>query len=258
MMCPGGEWGRREAGMILPDVRASFGRDEGALLVHLLEERGEDGDKLREVLAEKGIDPLLDHPVTARAVFEGPAISTLPLEVVSYVLLRRCLMETGVDDRVLADYATSLFLHFGKAGRADRVSAYDDREYRYLIDIIEEMPEAEGRRAFLLRAHLGNLSLWLSGLFPDRIDHRVHRRGGPGIDYYEEMGQTGFALAADDPFAKRSELDAVFRAASTAFVPMRRALNGFSDRFLTPRPASPVDRLLREVRDRFETGWLQA
>ncbi|MDH3732049.1 MAG: hypothetical protein OEU54_00885 [Gemmatimonadota bacterium] len=244
--------------MILPDVRASFGRDEGALLVHLLEERGEDGDAMRDALAERGIDPLLDHPVLARAVLEGRAISPLPLEIVSYVLLRRCLLEAGVDDRVLADYLTSLFLQFGESGRANRIAPHDEQEYGYLVDLLEEISGAKGQRSLLLRAHLGNLSLWLSGLFPDWIDNRVNRRGGPGLDYYEEMGQTGFALAADEPLARETELDSVFRAASNAFVPMRRALNGFSDRFLTPRPTSPVDRLLREVRDRFEAGWLQA
>jgi hypothetical protein len=244
--------------VILPDVRTSFGRDEAALLVHLLAERGEDACVWEDVLAERGIDPLLDHPQVANAVLDGPSISTLPLEVVSYVLLRRCLLDAHVEDRLLADYVTSLFIHFGHPGRSHRIAEYDDREYCYLVDILEEMAGAEGRRAFLLRAHLGNLALWMSGLFPDRIDHRVHRRGGPGIDYYEDMGRTGFSLAADDPFARQCALDGVFRAAARAFVPMRRALNGFSDRFLTPRPSSPVDRVLRQARDGFDETWLQA
>jgi hypothetical protein len=244
--------------MILPDVRSSFGRNEGALLVHLLARHGEDAEQWRAVLADRGIDPLLDHPAVGRAVLDGPAVCSLPLPVVAYVLLRRCLLESGVEERVLADYLTSLFLHFGEPGRAYRIATHDDIEYGYLVDLLAEISEARGRRAFLLRAHLGNLALWLSGLFPDRIDHRVHRRGGPGLGYFEEMGQSGFAMAAEDEFARRSELDRVFRAAAASFVPMRRALNGFSDRFLTPRAESPVDRLLRQVRNRFETDWLQA
>ena len=244
--------------MIVPNVRSSFGREDGALLVRMLAERGEDADEWRAVLAERGIDPLLDHPRVGRAVLDGPAVSMLPLPLVAYVLLRRCLLESGVEDRMLADYLTSLFLHFGESGRAYRIAAYDDGEYAYLVDLVSEISGAEGRRGFLLRAHLGNLALWLSGLFPDRIDHRAHRRGGPGLDYFEEMGQCGYAMAAEDEFARRIELDGMFSAAAASFVPMRRALNGFSDQFLTPRPESPVDRLLRQVRSRFEAGWLQA
>ena len=126
------------------------------------------------------------------------------------------------------------------------------------MDILAEMSDSQGRRGFLLRAHLGNFSLWIAGLFPDWVTHRVHRKGGPDLSYYEEMGQTGFALAAEDPFARRERLDALYRDAARAFVPMRRALNAFSDRYLTPAAASPDDRLLRQVSDAFDDDWLQA
>jgi len=244
--------------MILPDVRSSFGRPEGAILVHLLARAGVDEAECEHWLADRGIDPLLDHPSAAHALSEGDGISQVPLPLLSYVLLRRSLLDAGVESRLLADYLASLFVHFGAPQRPYRIAEHDDQEFRYLVDIIERLPEVDGRRAFLLRAHLGNLSLWLSGLFPDWIATRVHRKGGPGLDYYEEMGQTGFSLAADDPFARRQELDGLFREAARAFKPMRRALNGFSDRFLTPTTGSPVDRVLRQARDSFEAGWLNA
>lgn len=244
--------------MILPEVRSSFGRDDGALLVHLLAERGESAAEWERTLAEQGIDPLLDHPLISQAMLEEPGISRLPLAMFSYVLLRRCLLEAGVESRLLADYVASLFIHFGRAGQAYRITRHDDREYHYLVDIVDELSDSEGRRGFLLRAHLGNLSLWLAGLFPDWIDHRAHRKGGPGIDYYEAMGQTGYALAAEDPIARRCSLAGMYREAAAAFTPMRRALNEFSDRFLTRRATSPIDRMLRQVRNDFESGWARA
>jgi len=244
--------------MILPEVRSSFGRDDGALLVHLLAARGESADEWERTLAERGIDPLLDHPLLSQAILEDSGISQLPLTMVSYVLLRGCLLEAGVESRLLADYLASLFIQFGQVGQAYRITEHDDREYHYLVDIVEELSGAEGRRGFLLRAHLGNLSLWLAGLFPDWIDHRVHRRGGPGLDYYEAMGQTGYSMAAESPVARRISLDTMYREVAEGFTSMRRALNRFSDRFLTPRAMSPIDRVLRQARNEFETGWLQA
>ena len=249
---------RKEEVVILPDVRSYLGRDDAAQLIRLLAGAGEDRGALETLVAERGIDPLLDHPAMAEAIRDEPGVSRLPLELVSYVLLRRSLLDGGVESRLLADYVTSVFLHFAAAGRADRITEHDDVDYRYLVDIVQDLRDAGGRRAFLLRAHLGNLALWLSGLFPDWIGRRVRRKGGPDLRYYEEMGQTGFRLAADDPFARRQRLDGLFRDAAVSFSPMRRALNSFSDRFLTPRPESPVDRLLRQATDDFETGWLQA
>lgn len=245
--------------MILPNVRASFGRDEARLLVSALGRDDPAGERRWEsVLGERGIDPLLDDPATLEAIIQGPNISTFPLRIVLYVLLRQSLLSGGIESRVLADYLASLVLAFGVGNRFTRIAEYDDEEYRYLVDILEDLEEASGPRAFFLRAHLGNLALWLSGLFPDYITARMNRAGGPNLDYYEEMGQTGFLLASEDPYARRQALDSLYRDAAGAFVPMRRALNRFSDRFVVPNAASPVDRLLRQVKSDFEEDWLQA
>lgn len=245
--------------MILPNVRVSFGRDEARLLVRAL---GRDDPacerRWESVLSEQGIDPVLDDPATLEAIMEGPTVSTFPLRIVLYVLLRQSLLAGGIESRMLADYLASLVLHFGRSDRFTRIAEYDDEEYRYLVDILQDIDEASGPRAFLLRAHLGNFALWLSGLFPDYITARMNRAGGPNLDYYEEMGQTGFLLASEDPHARRQDLDSLYRDAAGAFVPMRRALNYFSDSYLVPHAVSPVDRFLRQVKSDFEEGWLQA
>ncbi len=83
---------------------------------------------------------------------------------------------------------------------------------------------------------------------------RVRRRGGPGLDYYEEMGQTGYRLAADAPHAQERALDELYRGAADAFGPLRESLNRVSDRFLFPRSGTPVERLIRQARDGFSGG----
>lgn len=245
--------------MILPNVRASFGRDDARLLLRALGREDPERERRWEaILSERGIDPLLDDPATLEAILEGPSISTFPLRIVLYVLLRQSLLAGGIESRMLADYLASLVLQFGQGKRFTRIAAYDDQEYHYLVDIVQDIDETSGPRAFLLRAHLGNFALWLSGLFPDYITSRMNRAGGPNLGYYEGMGQTGFWLASQDPYARRQALDALYRDAAGAFIPMRRALNRFSDRYLVPHAASPVDRLLRQVKSDFEEGWLQA
>ena len=241
--------------MILPNVRASFGREEARWLVRLHEQRGGDAREFEEMVAERGIDPLLDDPRTLRAILDPPGIAAVPAALVFYVFIRQALLESGVTSRLLADYVAAVVLHFGEGRRPFRIAEYDDKEYFYLVDILEDLEGAEGRRAFLLRTHLGNFALWLSGLFPGYIEARTHRKGGPGLDYYEEMGRTGFRLASEDPIARNRALDALYRDAAETFPPVRRALNRFSDRHLLPRPSSPVDRLLRQARDDFEEGW---
>lgn len=241
--------------MIQPNVRASFGAEEARWLVRLL--AGEDDARREEWsdrLEERGMDAVLDDAETRRRVLDADGVTLAPPGLVLYVLVRQSLQEAGVESRTLADYVTALVLEFGREDRARRISSVDDREYDYLVDILNDMLEAEGRRAFLLRTHLGDFALWLSGLFPDHITARGHRRGGPGLDYYEEMGETGYRMAAEDPHARARSLSGVYREVADRFRDVRRGLNQFSDDLLFPSPSAPVDRLLRQARTDFISG----
>lgn len=238
--------------MILPDVRASFGRDELDWLLEILS--GGDPERRREweeLLREEGPDHLLDHPEAASSLLERTGVELVPSRLALYVLLRRALLEADVESRLVADYVTALTYEFGLGDRSRRISEHDDGEYHYLVDLVDELSRAEGRRAFLLQTHLGNFALWLSGLFPDFILSRVQRKGGPGLGYYEELGSTGFRMAADAQVARERSLDRLYREAADAFRPVRQALNSVSDRLLFPGSAVPVERLLRQARDGF-------
>ena len=189
--------------MILPNVRSGFGREDAIHLVHLL---GRDDAELRESarqrLDEEGLDVLLDDPRVLNALLTDPHVSAPPA-LIFYVLVRQSLLEGGIDSRALADYATTLVVRFGQAKRAYRVAKGADDEYHYLTDIVLHMEGADGRETFLLSAHLGNFALWIAGLFPQYVAARRHRRGAPPLSYYEQMGTTGFRMAADSTEASR-------------------------------------------------------
>lgn len=239
--------------MILPNVRASFGRAEAGFLLGLTAGNDE-GARQREEerLREEGIDAILDDPRTLNAVLASGGISTAPAPLVFYLLVRHALLEDGINNPVIADYLAALLLEFGRGDRARRpTDNADGREYDYLADIVEAIETATGHDAFLLRAHLGNFALWLSGLFPDYITARVERRGAPGIRYYEEMGATGYRLAADTIDAEHWGLDHLYRTFADNFPALRIALNRIADRHLFPVRGDPIDRLLRQIADRF-------
>lgn len=234
--------------MILPSLRATFGTHEEQWLLRVLSgtEGGGDDRGLAEV-GNGGIDALLDDRRTLDAILDDKTLVPAPAGLVLYVMLRHALLEHSIESPVLADYVAALVLEFGEGRRSYRIGPDDDQEYFYLVDILQDLAGARGARAFLLRVHLGNFSLWLSGLFPDYVTYRERRKGAPGLSYFEELGRSGYAMAADDPHAGFASLDGVFRDMAGAFGPLRRALNEFSDRHLQPCPASPVDRLIRQV-----------
>jgi len=100
----------------------------------------------------------------------------------------------GIDDATLSDYLGALVLEFGIRDQAHRITPMDDAVYAYLADVVADLDGADERRGFLLRAHLGNFSLWMAGMFPDYIAARKARKGGPDLEYYEAAGKSGFAI----------------------------------------------------------------
>ena len=79
-----------------------------------------------------------------------------------------------------------------------------------------------------MSVHLGNYSLWIAGLFPERIAAQQIRRGGPDISYYESLGGRGYAEASEHQLAERSGLEDVLRTAAERVRDVRLALNRVS------------------------------
>jgi hypothetical protein len=237
--------------MILPNIRSSFDRADAGFLVWLLT-RGSDAAREREEarIHELGLDAVLDDPRTLNALLAGRQFSTARPELVFYVVIRHALLEDGINDRGLADYLSALVLTFGRGGRAYHI-AEENAEYRYLVDIVAAGDQSTGRRAFMLRAHLGEFALWLSGLFPDHIAAREQRRAAPPLSYYEELGSTGYRLAARFGEAEEHGLAELYRNCADFFPALRTSLNRVADRHLFPVTGDRIDRLLRQVADSF-------
>lgn len=237
--------------MILANVRQRLTPRDVELVVHLLAR----GDAARRAALlrraeHEGIDVLLDHPELVQRLVSNRSLGSPSAALMLYVFVRHALKSAGADDARLSDYLAALLLEFGMRDRAFRIASHDDAVYRYLTDIVVALETATGRREFLLRAHLGNYSLWLAGVFPDHIVARRERKGGPDLGYYDAMGAQGFRLARDHYLATRFDLADVYDRAAQAFPRLRVALNRLSDRWIFPRRSSP-ERLVRQVEDQF-------
>src|SRR3989441_7022272 len=192
-------------GMILANVRGRL-RAQALLLVALALARGDAARRARyeRLLLEEGPDELLDEPDLLNALLALRTLVVPSPALFAYVAVRHTLRAAGVDDRALADYLAALLLEFGDHDRHVRIRRTDDETYHYLVDMVEDLTGLDdaGERAFLLRVHLGNYSLWLAGLFPDYIAARRSRKGGPDLPSYDELGRQGFRLAAEHRLAQ--------------------------------------------------------
>ena len=82
-----------------------------------------------------------------------------------------------------------------------------------------------------MRAHVGNYSLFISGIFHENAQRRS-LRGGPDLKFYEQVGRTNYHLVAEHATARQCELDDVFEELADRFRDVRVALNQLSDQLI--------------------------
>lgn len=237
--------------MVQPNVRASLTRDDAQLALHVIASgRIAELEESERRLASEGVDALLDDPRLLVGLLRTDRGILASYALMAYVVMRHALTRVGERDRVLADFLASLFMEYGMRDRSQRLSRLDDETYDTLGEIAGVADSSDPKRAFMAMAHLGNYALWFSGVFPDHIEERRWRKGGPDLEYYETMGRKGYALAADHRLAKDTGVSDVYARASERFRVLRIALTSVSDALLFPQSNSPTS-IIRRVEDEF-------
>src|SRR5437868_14073640 len=236
-------------GMILANVRGRL-RMPDFRLVALALARGDARRRARyeQLLLEQGPDPLLDEPGLLEALLALRTLAVPSPPLFAYVAVRHALRAAAVDDRELADYLAALLLEFGDHDRHTRIRRADDETYGYLVDIVEDLTALDdtGERGLLLRVHLGNYSLWFAGLFPDFIEARRTRKGGPDLPYYDAVGRQGYRLASEHRLAERFGVASIYRSAAERCPTLRVAFNRLSDRVFFRHVTTP-EKILRNL-----------
>jgi hypothetical protein len=239
--------------MILANTRHRLTRDDAQLAIRLVaSDSTEERERLQQKLVDEGIDAILDDERLPAAILGSRygALSSLPLFL--YVVVRHALLSAGERDRGISDYLTSTLLAFNGKGRADRISEADDELYDTLASLLDDVNDSDPKRAFMVRVHLGNRALWISGLFPDHVEYRRWHRGGPDLGYFEELGKRGFELAAEHRMAEQFGMAELYTNVAARFGMLRVVLNTISDKLMFPHVNTP-ERLMRQVQD--EARW---
>lgn len=176
-------------------------------------------------------DTVLDHPRLVEAILSNPAQLRISSQFYFYVLARHVLRQAAINDRKLCDYVASLLEAFSRSNQLNASEGVAHHAHQYVSDMLIALQRVTPEQAFLLRAHIGNYSLFLTGIFHESAQRR-HQRGGPDLKFYEQVGRTNYQLVASHETARRCQLDDVFENLAEQFHDVRVALNDLSDRLL--------------------------
>ena len=192
---------------------------------------GRSYEEIAELLHQvpTSLEPLLNSESLFNKICDArPLILEISPFLFFSVLLRRSL----IDQRILGDpkvinYIANMLSLFVKTDRLYRIQRHDEQTAAYLTDMITEAQNANSRRQFIVYAHIGNYSLYLTGIFPQAIEYRP-----VNMQFYIDFGREYYAHASAHAMAREYQLEEVFFRLSIMFEVYQNALNHLAKQYL--------------------------
>jgi hypothetical protein len=220
--------------MIQPNCRIQFTGEDIDFITRVLGMKSDNAKCLVQLLVEPETrDLILDDEALFRTLLEQTGCLRVSNHFYFYVLVRNVLRRAGIEDREVADYVAEMLTEYSRIDQSRCIVPGQTNPLDYFFEMLAALRTADERTAFMLRAHIGNHSLFLSGVFPERIRYRAESKGFPDLKYYQEVGRTNYRVASDHRLAQRYELAPIFCVLAENFEPARRALNDLSERIFS-------------------------
>ena len=220
--------------MIQPNCRVQFAAEDIDFILSVLGAKIQTAECLTKLLAdEESRDLILDDEALFHALLERRGCLRVSTRFYFYILIRHVFRRSDIQERAVADYVAEVLAEFARTERARCVVPGQSNPLDYLFEMLTALKTADDRTSFFIRVHIGNHSLFLSGVFPERIRFRAEMRGFPDLKYYEGLGRTHFRIASDHRLAQKFEVANIYNTLADRFQATRLALNDIAERLFS-------------------------
>lgn len=231
--------------LIQPSCRVQITAEDVDFILGVLQPGVASSECLERLLGDEDTrDLVLDDDKLFHAVLEQPQFLKISTHLYFYILVRQVLRQSGVQDRRVADYVAELLSDFSKSEHTQWKPGHGAPPLAYFCDMLAALHTADDITQFYLRAHVGNLSLFMVGVFPESLRHRTRYRGAPSLAFYEELGRSNFHVASHHRLARTYNLADLYLTLARSFHQTRKALNELGDRLLALGDPEPPGHLL--------------
>lgn len=134
----------------------------------------------------------------------------------------------------VSNYLANMLAMFVQTSRLFKMEKDDEKQYRYIIDMIEEIQRSDSARRFYIYCHIGNYTLFFTGMFPEYIEQKFkYKKTLIDNHYYVDFGKTYFGLASEHDMARRHELDDTLHSLSEGFEVITKLLQYLRKEYLS-------------------------
>jgi len=215
------------------NTRARFTETDYKFIIETLTAAEEDRTAIRQLTADpEMLSELLHHDkLFDRATSIPPIFLSISPHMFFYLFVYRALVSKNLANDDVVDYIAGICIEFRSSHNLWQFSSKDEKMV-YSVDLLNMLGDVDKHQQYYLRRYIGNVTLFLTGFFPDYIFQRSKKKGAPPLEYYEKLGRTQFETAASDSLNYDIETAPVLNTLAERFVDIRSALNIYTDAYL--------------------------
>jgi len=175
---------------------------------------------------------LHDPRLFERSLTTPPTFLSISPQLFFYVFVYQALDHGHLPDDDVADYVAGICVEFRSSRPLWHLAGAEGGKTVYMVDLLKMLPDLDRPQQYFLRRYIGNVSLFLTGFFPDFIFRRSKDIGAPPLAYYERVGRAQYETAAEHSALYDSEAAPVLNTLAERFVAVRSAMNVYTDTYL--------------------------
>ncbi|MES2307322.1 MAG: hypothetical protein V4507_00530 [Verrucomicrobiota bacterium] len=181
---------------------------------------------------EQTLEFLLDLPAVKDTLLDDTGCLRVSPRFYFYILIRDVLQRGKIKSREICHYLAEILEGFSKTSSLVHSGAQGTSNFAYLSDLMIALQKLPPAQSYQLRVHLGNYSLFMTGIFHERLEFQSKRHGAPGLRFYESIGQSAYRIASENHYAKSEKMDHLLHDLSDGFHEVRVALNQLTEKTL--------------------------
>jgi len=138
-----------------------------------------------------------------------------------------------LEDTHISNYIANMLAQFIESSKLFSMGDDEKRSHQYIVDMITNSLHSDNSEKFYIYCHIGNYTLFLTGMIPEYIKYRYESKRRP-VDkhYYVGFGKTYYGLASEHTNARRNRLTGTLSQLSEGFEAVSQVLSFMNKEYL--------------------------
>lgn len=140
-----------------------------------------------------------------------------------------------LEDTQVSNYIANMLAQFTKSSRLFKIKENEKESHQYIVDMIADSLHSDNHKKFYIYCHIGNYTLFLTGMIPEYIKYRYEYKRRPvNKGYYVDFGKTYYGLASEHTNARKNRLTGTLSQLSEGFEAVAQILSFMNREYLYP------------------------